>query len=224
MLRKNSKAKWTEEAKHSFNAIKEAIMTTPILISLDFTKEFYIFSFASKDTIVAVLLQRNVDDQEQPVAFFSKVLRDAKVKYELLEKQAYALIKSLKAFKVYILQAKVIAYVPSSLVKDVVIQPDIDGKRSKWIAKLIEFDVEIKPTRLVRGQGLAKLLAEENCKLLEITLVSVNTDNVQSSEDKGSEEMQVSAHLANCKWYSHIIHFLQTLSVPSDLTKTQGRA
>ena len=36
--------------------------------------------------------------------------------------------------------------------------------------------------------------------------------------------MQVSAHLANCKWYSHIIHFLQTLSVPSDLTKTQGRA
>jgi hypothetical protein len=208
MLRKNSKAKWTEEAKHSFNAIKEAIMTTPILISLDFTKGFYIFSFASKDTIVAVLLQRNVDDQEQPVAFFSKVLRDAKVKYELLEKQAYALIKSLKSFKVYILQAKVIAYVPSSLVKDVVIQPDIDGKRSKWISKLIEFDVEIKPTRLVRGQGLAKLLAEENCKLLEITLVSVNTDNVQSSEDKGSEEMQVSTHLANRKWYSHIIHFL----------------
>jgi hypothetical protein len=36
--------------------------------------------------------------------------------------------------------------------------------------------------------------------------------------------MQVSAHLADCKWYSHIIHFLQTLSVPSDLTKTQRRA
>jgi hypothetical protein len=224
MLRKNSEVKWTEEAKHSFNAIKEAIMTAPVLISPDFAKEFYIFSFASKDTIAAVLLQRNVDDQEQPVAFFSKVLRDAEVKYELLEKQAYALIKSLKAFRVYILQAKVIAYVPSSSVKDVLIQPDIDGKRSKWIAKLIEFDVEIKPTKLVKGQGLAKLLAEENCKLLEINLVSVNADNVQSSEDKGSEEMQVSAHLANCKWYSHIIHFLQTLSVPSDLTKTQGRA
>jgi len=151
MLRKNSEVKWTEEAKHSFNAIKEAIMTAPVLISPDFAKEFYIFSFASKDTIAAVLLQRNVDDQEQPVAFFSKVLRDAEVKYELLEKQAYALIKSLKAFRVYILQAKVIAYVPSSSVKDVLIQPDIDGKRSKWIAKLIEFDVEIKPTKLVKG-------------------------------------------------------------------------
>jgi hypothetical protein len=151
-------------------------------------------------------------------------LRDAKVKYELLEKQENALIKSLKAFRVYILQAKVIAYIPSSSVKDVLIQPDIDGKRSKWIGKLIEFDVEIKPAKLVKGQGLAKLLAEENCKLLEINLVSVNEDNVQYSEDKISEEMQVSAHLANCKWYSHIIHFLQTLSVPSYLTKTQGRA
>ena len=178
MLRKNSEVRWTKEAKHSFNAIKEVILVTPVLISLDFDKEFYIFSFASKDTIATVLLQRNVDDQEKPVAFFSKVLRDAEVKYEPLEKQAYALIKSLKAFRVYILQAKVIDYVPSSSVKDVLIQPDIDGKRSKWIEKLIEFDVEIKPTKLVKGQGLAKLLAEENCKLLKINLVSVNADNV----------------------------------------------
>jgi hypothetical protein len=147
-------------------------------------------------------------------------LRDAEVKYELLEKQAYALIKSLKAFGVYILQAKVITYVPSSSVKDVLMQPDIDGKRSKWIAKLIEFDVEIKTTKLVKGQGLAKLLIEENCNFLEINLVSVNEENIQSSVDKGSEKFQVSPHLAKCEWYSHILYFLQTLSVPSVLTKT----
>jgi hypothetical protein len=224
MLRKDSGVKWTEAAKHSFIAIKEAITTDPVLINPDFSKVFYIFSFSSSDTIAAILLQKNADDQEQPVAFFSKVLRDAKVKYELLEKQAYALVKSLKAFRVYILQAKVIAFVPTSSVKDVLVQPDIDGKRSKWIARLIEFDVEVKPTKLVKGQGLAKLLAEENCRLLEINLMSINAENVQSSENKEGEEMQVSAHLADCKWYSHIIHFLQTLSVPSDLTKTQRRA
>jgi len=105
-------------------------------------------------------------------------LRDVELKYEPLEKQAYALIKSLKAFRIYILQAKVTTYAPSSLVKDILIQTDIDGKRSKWIAKLIEFDVEIKPTKLVKGQGLAKLLAEENCRLLEINLVNINAENV----------------------------------------------
>jgi hypothetical protein len=151
MLRNNSEVRWTEEAKCSFNSIKEAIIKTPILISPNFDKEFYIFSFASKDTIATVLLQRNVDEQEKPAAFFSKVLRDDEVKYEPLEKQAYALIKSLKSFRIYILQAKVVAYVPSSSVKDMLIQPDIDGKRSKWIEKLLEFDVEIKPTKLVKG-------------------------------------------------------------------------
>ena len=64
MLRKDSEVKWTEEAKHSFNAIKEAITTAPILIIPDFSKVFYIFSFASSDTIAAVLLQKNADDQE----------------------------------------------------------------------------------------------------------------------------------------------------------------
>jgi hypothetical protein len=60
----------------------------------------------------------------------------------------------------------------------VLIQPDIHGKRSKWIEKLIEFDVEIKLAKLVKGQGLAKLLAKENCRLLEINLVNINADNV----------------------------------------------
>jgi hypothetical protein len=132
-------------------------------------------------------------------------LRDVEVKYELLEKQAYALVKSLKAFRVYILQAKVISFVPSSSVKDVLVQPNIDGKRSKWIARLIEFDVEIKPAKLVKVQGLAKLLAEENCKLLDINLMSIDAENVPSLEDKDGKGMQVSAHLVDCKWYNDIV-------------------
>jgi hypothetical protein len=43
-------------------------------------------------------------------------------------------------------------------VKDILIQSDIDGRRSKWIAKILEFDLEIKPTKIVKGEGLEKLL------------------------------------------------------------------
>jgi hypothetical protein len=79
-------------------------------------------------------------------------------------------VKALKAFRVYVLHSKVTAYVPSASVKDILVQPDIDGRRGKWIAKILEFDLEIKPTKLVKGQGLAKLLAESNCKALGISL------------------------------------------------------
>jgi len=30
-------------------------------------------------------------------------------------------------------------------------QPDVDGRRAKWIANLIEFNIELKPTKLVKG-------------------------------------------------------------------------
>jgi hypothetical protein len=66
-----------------------------------------------------------------------------------MEKQAYALVKSLKAFRVYVLHSKITAYVPSTSVKDILIQPDIDERRGKWIAKILEFDLEIKPTKLI---------------------------------------------------------------------------
>jgi hypothetical protein len=49
-------------------------------------------------------------------------------------------------------------------VKDILIHPDIDGRRSKWIAKILEFDLDIRPTKLIKGQGLAKLLLKQIAK------------------------------------------------------------
>jgi hypothetical protein len=68
-----------------------------------------------------------------------------------MEKQAYALLKDLKEFKTYILHSRVIAYVPSNFVKDILTQPDLDGRRGKWIVVMLEYDLEIKPTNLIKG-------------------------------------------------------------------------
>ena len=47
-----------------------ALTEAPVLVSPNFTKEFLHFSFASEDTLPAVLLQKNKDGLEQPIAFF----------------------------------------------------------------------------------------------------------------------------------------------------------
>ena len=86
MLKKEQGVKWTLEAKTSFELVKQALTKTLVLISPDFSKDFYIFSFASEHTIAVVLLQKNPQGQEQPIAFFSKELRDAPLKYNIMEK------------------------------------------------------------------------------------------------------------------------------------------
>jgi hypothetical protein len=115
-------------------------------------------------------------------------LRDAEINYDIMEKQAYALVKCLKDFRVYVLHSKVIAYVPSASVKEILIQPDIDGRRSKWIAKILEFDLEINPTKLFKGKGLARLLVESNCKALGVNFINISSKNQQAKlPDKGSQ-------------------------------------
>ena len=105
---------------------------------------------------------------------------DAEIRYDIMEKQAYALVKALKSFKVYVLHSKVISYFPSTYVKDILIQPDIDGKRSKWIAKILEFDLEINPTKIVKGKGLAKLLTESNRESLGVNFINACSKNQQA--------------------------------------------
>ena len=51
-----------------------------------------IFSFASENTIAGVLLQRNFEGFEQPIAFMSRALQNSELKYTIMEKQAYALV------------------------------------------------------------------------------------------------------------------------------------
>lgn len=83
--------------------------------------------------------------------FFSKTLKDASLKYKIMEKQAFALVKAIKDFKVYILYSHVIAYVPNAVVKDILTEDGIEGKRGKWIATILEYDIKIKPTTLTKG-------------------------------------------------------------------------
>ena len=134
-----------------------------MLISPNYSKDFLIFSFASFNIASDVLIQKNDEGLEQPISFFIRALRDTEIRYDILEKKAYTLVKDIKASRVYVLHLKIISYIPSSSVKDILIHPDIDGRRSKWIAKILEFDLEIKPTKLVKGQGLSKILVESNC-------------------------------------------------------------
>lgn len=79
MLKKDSDIRWTNDAKKSFSMIKLSLAKALVLISSYYSKEFLIFSFASEDTIVVVLLQKNTEGFEQPIAFFSNALRDSKL-------------------------------------------------------------------------------------------------------------------------------------------------
>ena len=100
---------------------------------------------------MAVLLQKNNKGYEQPIAFFSKSLRGVSLNYKIMEKQDFALVKSIKDFRVYILHSHTIAYIPNAVIKDIMTQDNPYGRRGKWILVILEYDIEIKLTKLIKG-------------------------------------------------------------------------
>jgi hypothetical protein len=194
----------------SFERIKEAITVAPVLVSPNFSRDFIIFSFSSKDTIAGVLLQKNDQGDEQPIAFMSKNLRDSELNYTIMEKQAYALVKSLKHFRTYVGYNKIKAFVPYPAVKDVLSQQDCLGSRGKWVSQIQEYDLEIKPTKIIKGQGMEKMMTESNQEAIEV----------------GQKEQVniVVSEIENNEWYSDIIYYLKNLTCPDHLVEHKRRS
>jgi hypothetical protein len=104
-----------------------------------------------------------------------------------MEKQAFALVKDIKNFRVYILHYHTIAYVPNAVVKDILNQDNPYGRRGKWIAVILEYGIKIKPTKLIKGQGLDKLMAESNCNALYINFLAAVDEQEEQVTPKVKE-------------------------------------
>jgi hypothetical protein len=182
MLKNGNEIKWILEARRSFEDIKVVLTKAPILACLDFTNDFILFTFVSEHTIVGILLQKDNQNFENPITYFNRTLRDSPLRYDIMEKQAYSLVKSLKEFRTYILHSRIISYMPSNSFKDILTQPDPEGRRGKWITVMMEYDLEINPTNFIKGQGLAKLMAHSNCDVLGINFTIDLSKNPQEEE------------------------------------------
>jgi hypothetical protein len=71
-------------------------------------------------------------------------------------------------------------------------QPDPEGNRGKWIEILLEYDLEIKPTKLIKGQGLARLMEQKNCELLGINFIVDLSENTTEEEKTTTNILEIS--------------------------------
>jgi hypothetical protein len=77
----------------------------------------------------------------------------------------------------------------------------------------------VKPTKLVKGQGLENLLAESNFRALGI-------NNLESHEylpdieeiDDQAPTIQIEDKISSSAWYRDIVTYLLTLQFPNDMT------
>ena len=103
MLKQSVQFKWTDVEKNVFSKIKIVVVHIPSLKSLDFDKDFILYTFAYDDSLAAVLTQKEDGGGEFPISFMSTGLQGGELNYPSMDKQAYAFFKEVKQFRPYIL-------------------------------------------------------------------------------------------------------------------------
>lgn len=89
-LLKNDAFVWTTDAETSFQSLKSAMVSAPILRLPDFAKPFCVETDASDFGVGAVLLQEN-----HLIAFFSKKLGPRRRVTSTYHKELYAIVEAV---------------------------------------------------------------------------------------------------------------------------------
>ena len=75
LMKKDIRFKWDPPTHQDFESIKKAISFSPQLVSLDPSKDFFMYTNSSEVTISAILLQKDHEENLRPIAFVSQNLK-----------------------------------------------------------------------------------------------------------------------------------------------------
>ena len=77
---------WDDKAEKSFNQLKTAMVTAPVLQLPDFDREFHVTTDASEVSVGAIL-QQDHGDGLQPICYESRKLLPAETRYSAYKRE-----------------------------------------------------------------------------------------------------------------------------------------
>ena len=98
LLEKDAKFDFDESCKTTFDEIKSRLVTTPIMVTPDWNKEFEIMCDASDYAMRAVLGQRT-EKMFKAIYYAKKTFNEAQENYSTTEKEMLAMVFACEKFK-----------------------------------------------------------------------------------------------------------------------------
>lgn len=104
LTKKKAKFVWKEEHELAHEKLKAELTSEPVLVVPDFSREFEIHTDASAVAIGGCLMQRDKENNPHPVAYFSRKIKGPEVRYAITDKEALAVVESVRYFEPYVFQ------------------------------------------------------------------------------------------------------------------------
>jgi RNase H-like domain found in reverse transcriptase/Reverse transcriptase (RNA-dependent DNA polymerase)/Integrase zinc binding domain len=99
LTRKDTQFHWTPKCQDSFDSLKTAFTTAPILRSFDPSREIVVETDASDYVSAGVLSQYDNNHILHPIAFYSKKHSETECNYEIYDKELMAIIRCFEEWR-----------------------------------------------------------------------------------------------------------------------------
>jgi hypothetical protein len=146
LLKKNSKFEWSNSCQEAFDKIKAILVSSPVLSTPDFDKQFNLTVDASDVGCGAVLTQIGEDKIEHPIGYFSKKFNIHQKNYSTVEKECLGLWLAMQHFEVYLSPTKypILVYTDHNPLTFLHRMKNKNQRILRWCLTLQEFNMTVK--------------------------------------------------------------------------------
>ena len=143
LLEKDAKFDFDKLCRSVFEEIKSRLVSTSIMLTLDWNNEFEIMCDASDYTMGAVLGQRT-KKIFKVIYYANKTFNEAQENYSTTEKEMLTMVFAYEKFRPYRLGSHVVIHTDHTTIKYLMAKKDAKPRLIRLVLLLQEFDLEIK--------------------------------------------------------------------------------
>ena len=144
LTRAGAEWKWSTSQHTAFNRLKLALTTAPVLMLPDLEKQFVVTTDAS-DAAVGAILEQDFGNGLQPIAFASRKLNNAEMRYSAYERELLGIVWAIAQWKHYFRGLhSVVIQTDHAPLRHLPNQASVNARVWKWINIMQGYDLEIR--------------------------------------------------------------------------------
>ena len=213
LLKKNKKWAWTQECQNALEKIKKMISNPPVLVMPNTTGHFTLVSDTSKIATGAALYQEQ-EGIQRLVAYNSKRLFEAAVRYSISELELLGLTINITSFKIYLKCVHFSVIINHSalvqIIKSKKEPPTLRMKKLLEVLSQYNFTVKfLKGKEMFISDFLSRHPGNDTSSPHEIIPISFRIH-----EDENNDDYYIAFHSSEFhpdKWFSDLTEWEETI-------------
>ena len=193
LTRKGAPFEWSADCEVAFDILRTKLLTSPVLVYPDFSKDFTLETDASKHGLGAILSQYK-DQRLHPVAYASQSVSTAEANYAVTDLETLAVVWAVTHFRYYLYGHDVTIITDHAAVKAILGAPNLTGKHARWWSKI--YGSGINQVSIIHRSGkknqhadclsrqpvMPALLDDEDTNI-EVQIAKISSESRSSGEE-----------------------------------------